>query len=79
MSDRESSFLGEFWTSLWRMMDTNLKRSTTFDLHTDGKTKVVNRIVIHLLWSYCGKHPMLWDEQFPYVQHAYNRVVHSST
>jgi hypothetical protein len=25
------------------------------------------------------KHPKLWDEQIPYVQHAYNRALHSST
>lgn len=49
VSDRESRFLGEFWTSLWRMMDTKLKRSMTFHPHTNGKTKVVNHIVIHLL------------------------------
>jgi hypothetical protein len=35
--------------------------------------------VVHLLRGYCSKHPKLWDEQLHYVQHAYNRAMHSST
>ena len=79
VSDWHSLFLGEFWTSLWKMMDTKLKRSTPFHPQTDRQTEVVNHTVVHLLRGYCGKHPKLWDEQLPYVQHAYNRVTYSST
>ena len=35
--------------------------------------------MVHLLRGYCGKNPKLWDEHLPYVQHSYNRAVHSST
>jgi hypothetical protein len=49
------------------MMDAKLKRSTAFHPQTDGHTKVVN------------KHPKLWDEKIPYVQHSYNHALHSST
>jgi hypothetical protein len=79
ISDRDTRFLGDFWTSLWRMMDTKLKRSTTFHPQTDGQTEVVNRTMVHLLRGYCNKHPKLWDDQIPYIQHAYNRALHSST
>ena len=30
ISDRDSRFLGKFWTSLWERMETKLKRSTMF-------------------------------------------------
>jgi hypothetical protein len=31
VSDRDSRFMGKFWTSLWELMDTKLKKSTTFN------------------------------------------------
>ena len=40
---------------------------------------MVNRTVVHLLRGYCAKHTKLWDEQLHYVQHAYERAIHSST
>jgi hypothetical protein len=79
ISDQDSRFLGKFWSSLWELMDTKLKKSTTFHPQTDRQTEVVNRIVAHLLRGYCAKHPKLWDAQLHYVQHAYNRAIHSST
>ena len=77
--DRDTRFLGDFWISMWRMMDTKSKRSTSFHPQTDRLTKVVNKTMVHLLRGYCNKHPKLWDDQIQYVQHAYNQALHSST
>jgi hypothetical protein len=60
-------------------MDTKVKKRTTFHPQTISKTEVVNRKLVHLLCGYCNKHPNLWDEHLQYIQHAYNRVKHSST
>lgn len=79
VSDRDSRFVGNFWTNLWDMMDTKLKKSTTFHPQIDERTEVVNRKFIHLLRGYCSKHPKLWDEELYYIQHAYNRENYSST
>ena len=67
ISDRDSRFVGNFWSSLWEMMDTKLKKSTAFHPQTDGQTEVVNRTIVHLLRGYCSKHPKLWDEHLHYI------------
>jgi hypothetical protein len=35
-------------------------------------------MIVHLLCMYNSKHPRIWDESLPYVQHNYNRALHSS-
>jgi hypothetical protein len=65
--------------SLWSLLDTKLTKSTAFHPQTDGQTKVVNRMIVHILCMYNSKHPCTWDESLPYVQHSYNRALHSST
>jgi hypothetical protein len=42
ISDRDSRFVGSFWLSLWALMDTKLKKRTSFHSQTDGQTEVVN-------------------------------------
>jgi hypothetical protein len=61
------------------MMDTKLKRSTSFHPQKDKRTKVINKTMVLLLRGYYSKYPKLWDEQIPYVQHVYNRDLYSST
>jgi hypothetical protein len=79
ISDRDSQFLNTFWSSLWSLLDTKLTKSTAFHPQMDGQTEVVNQMIVHILHMYNSKHPRTWDESLPYVQHNYNRAIHSST
>jgi hypothetical protein len=38
ISNRYYRFIGNFWSSLWELMDTKLKKRTTFHPQTDGQT-----------------------------------------
>jgi hypothetical protein len=79
ISNQYSRFIGNFWSILWVLMETKLKKSTTFHPQTDGQTKVVNRTIVHILHGYCSKHPNLWDEHLHYIHNSYNQAKHFST
>ena len=78
LSDQQSTFLSTFWSSLWSLLDTKLTKSTSFHPQTDGQIEVVNQMVVHILWIYNSKHLCTWDDILPYVQHSYNKSIHSS-
>ena len=61
------------------MLDTKFTKSTAFHPQTNGETEVVNRMIVHILCMYNSKHPHTWDKSLAYVQHSYNRALHTST
>jgi hypothetical protein len=36
-------------------------------------------MIVDIMCMYNSKDPRTWDESLPYVQHSYNRALHSST
>jgi hypothetical protein len=79
ISDRDNRFLKTFWSSLWSLLDTKLTKSTAFHPQTDVQTEVVNWMIVHIICMYNSKHMHTWYESLPYVQHSYNKDLHSST
>ena len=61
------------------LLDNKLTKSTYLHHQINGQKKVVNNIVMRILKMYNSKHPCTWDHSLPYVQHNYNRSLHSST
>ncbi|KAJ4715126.1 Transposon Ty3-I Gag-Pol polyprotein [Melia azedarach] len=79
VSDRDIKFLSHFWKVLWGQLDIKLLFSTTGHPQTDGQTEVVNSTLETLLRAIVKKNLKTWEECIPFVEFAYNRVVHSAT
>lgn len=79
VSDRDAKFLSHFWRVLWGKLGTKLLFSTTCHPQTDGQTEVVNRTLGTMLRAIVGKNLKTWEDCLPFIEFAYNRVVHSST
>ena len=71
--------MGKFWSIFWELMDTRLKKTTTFHPHMDGKTKVVNRILGNISKSLVYENPKKWDQMLAQVEFAYNDSPNRST
>lgn len=43
ISDCDKVFMSHFWTELFKMQGTELKRSTSYHPQTDGQSEIVNK------------------------------------
>lgn len=79
VSDRDSRFLGHFWRSLWKLLNTSLDMSSAYHPQSDGQTEVVNRSLGNLLRCQVGEAIRTWDSRLPQAEFAHNRAVNRSS
>jgi hypothetical protein len=78
VSDRDTKFIGNFWRTLWKKLETNLAFSFSYHPQMDGKTEVVNKSLGDLLRSLVTEHHNSWDQILPHAEFAYNDSVNRS-
>jgi hypothetical protein len=79
VSDRDSKFTSDFWTQVFKKLETNLSMSSTDHPQSDGQTERVNQIIEDMLRAYVAKKPTKWEQYLPLLEFAYNSSRHTST
>lgn len=65
ISDRDKIFMSNFWTELFRLQGTELKRSTSYHPQTEGQSEIVNNgVEIYLRCFVAGKPKTLFHWLF---------------
>ena len=54
--DQDTKSLSYFWQSLWKMVNTQLNFSSTYQTQTDGQIEVVNHSLGNMLRCLVGEH-----------------------
>ena len=61
ISDRDSKFTCDFWTQVFKKIETQLSMSTVDHPQSDGQTKGVNQTIEDMLRAYVAKTPSKWE------------------
>ena len=79
VSDRDSKFTSDFWTQVFKKLETTLSMSSADHPQSDGQTERVNQIIEDMLRAYVAKTPSKWEQYLPILEFAYNSSKHTST
>ena len=79
MSDRDPKFTSDFWTQVFKKLETTLSTSSTDHPQSDGQRERVNQIIEDMLRAYVGSKPTKWERYLPILEFVYNSSKHTST
>jgi hypothetical protein len=78
MSDRDKVFTRNFWTELFRLLNTQLCMSSSYHAQTDGQSERVNQCLETYLRCVVSSTPKQWLKWLPLAELWYNSSYHTS-
>ena len=78
ISDRDPRFTSNFWTHLFKILQSKLAMSTPFHPNTDPVERL-NQTMEIMLRCYTNDHASNWDEYLAAAEFAYNNAKSAST
>jgi hypothetical protein len=79
VSDRDSKFTSWFWKSMFALLSTKLRMSSSYHPETDGQSERTNQSVEQVLRCYTSKFQDDWDTHLGLAEFSLNSAVHAST
>jgi transposase InsO family protein len=79
VSDRDTTFMGSFFTDLYNYLGIKRSMSTAYHPQTDGQTERINQVIESYLRSYCNYEQNDWASMLAMAEYAYNNSKHSTT
>ena len=79
ISDRDPRWTSEFWRVVARELNLHLSLSSSHHPQHDGQTEIVNQTIETMLRAFVGSERSDWAKWLPFISHAYNTSIHSST
>jgi hypothetical protein len=76
--DRDKVFTSSFWTELFKLLQTDLKFSSTYHPQSDGQTERVNQCLEMYLCCAVQAAPIQWSRWLSLAELWYNTSFHSS-
>ena len=68
VSDREPTFISNFWQELFKIQGIELHLSTTYHPQTDGQTEVVNKCLETYLRCFASEKKKQWAQWLPLAE-----------
>lgn len=72
VSDRDPRFIGRFWTTLFKLVGTELLMSSSYHPQTDGQTERINALLENYLRHYVTADQKNWPELLDIAQFSYD-------
>ena len=79
VSDRDTRFTSDFWSTLCSRLSVKRKLSTAYHPQTDGQTERLNQTMEQYLRSYINYQQDDWTDFLPLAEFAYNNSKHATS